>query len=410
MNQICPKCRSLFDDSAQSCPDDESHLIEDLTGEIIAERYLLERFIGIGGMRAPVWRARQTSTRRTVAIKLMPQREGRPAHRFEREARIASNLNHRHIVVVHEYGTDERDQLFLVMEFLHGVSLRRVLRTGHPLPLERVLHITEQVLRALEHAHKHNVVHRDLKPDNMMLTTQDDDPDFVKILDFGIAKYYASEPDEEKPGLAPDSHELTQDSVLCGTPLYMAPEQITGESFDARIDLYALGIVMYQMLTGRVPFSGKTSYEILSKQIGEAPPLFREVRPELALSSELEEVVLRALEKDPGLRYQTAREMRLALRDVRRAVGVITQDTDEPSWAGPLPTAPVGGAGGRRGGAMAAPPPPPQSASRTLDPVPDDHLTQTLHPPSHIPSQRRPRRGGPWIVSSMCSMPTETRI
>ncbi len=196
MRHLCPRCRTRYNDVPVEgrCPDDNARVIEDLTGHSLVDRYLMEELIGIGGMNAPVWKATQTSTRRPVAIKLLHEVEGRPASRFEREACIAAALNHRHVTIVHDYGMTNDGKLYLVMEFLKGRSLRRALLARDGLSFDRVMHISDQILRGLEHAHNHGVAHRDLKPDNVFLVEQDDDEDFVKVLGFGIAKYYQVDP------------------------------------------------------------------------------------------------------------------------------------------------------------------------------------------------------------------------
>lgn len=329
MKRLCPKDKLRFEGFEGSlCPECDTESLPDLSGMVVAGRYELTKYLGIGGMRAPVYLATQISTRRKVAIKLLPILDERTVSRFEREARIASKLNHRHITIVHDYGQMDDNHMFLVMELLQGTSLRDLLRRESNLTVMRALNITEMLLRGLEHAHNHSVVHRDLKPDNVFLTVQDDESDFVKILDFGIAKHFDQDPTESTEHVV---EALTQETVLCGTPLYMAPEQITQESFDARIDIYAIGIVMFQLMTGKLPFMGRTSYEILSKHLSERPPTLAQARPDLQFPPGLQDVISRALLKKPDGRFQTARGMREALREVRRGMGADTSDTDHPS-------------------------------------------------------------------------------
>jgi len=326
VKRLCPKDKLRFEGFEGSlCPECDTESLPDLAGMVIAGRYELTQYIGIGGMRAPVYKALQISTRRKVAIKLLPIEEERTVSRFEREARIASKLNHRHVTIVHDYGQMDDDHMFLVMEFLQGTSLRDLLKRESPLTLMRALNIVEMILRGLEHAHNHAVVHRDLKPDNVFLVVQDEEEDFVKILDFGIAKQFGQDPTESTDQAL---EALTQETVLCGTPLYMAPEQITQESFDARIDIYAAGIVLFQMLTGRLPFLGRTSYEILSKHLTERAPLLSQTRPDIHFPPGLQDICAKAMAKKPAERFQSAREMRQAIREIRRALGAVTQDTE----------------------------------------------------------------------------------
>ena len=299
-------------------------MIEDLAGQHLADRYRMDQLLGLGGMQAPVWKATQSSTHRTVAIKLLQGTEAWPASRFEREACIAAALNHRHITTVHDYGVTDAGQLFIVMEYLGGSPLNTAMRAPAGMAVERVLHISDQLLCGLEHAHGRGVVHRDLKPDNIFLITQDDDPDFVKILDFGIAKYYQVDPDADRGDLDPGYQEVTQESVVCGTPLFMAPEQIIGDRLDHRVDIYACGLVMYRMLTGHMPFVAKGRHEVLRAQIAQAPRAFAEVAPNRSFPAGLEEVVRKALRKARSERHGSARDMRHALREFRWGLGGTT--------------------------------------------------------------------------------------
>src|SRR5207248_8502762 len=220
--------------------------------------------------------------------------------RFEREAMAASRLNHPNSIQVLDFGRNESDgALYLVMEHVEGKDLRAVLRDEWPVREERLCHIMAQVLAALGEAHAHNVIHRDLKPENVMVEQRRDQPDFVKVLDFGIAKIL----DSDMPG-------LTRNDVVCGTPQYMAPEQATGSSLDQRCDLYAVGVILYQMATGHLPFDGQNSMEVLTKHVNEKPIPPRQRQPDAPISEAMESLILRALEKDPQLRPQTAEEFR----------------------------------------------------------------------------------------------------
>ncbi|MCA9544154.1 MAG: serine/threonine protein kinase, partial [Myxococcales bacterium] len=247
---LCPRCRTRFEPTLELCPHDGKALVPDLTGTELGGRYTLNELLGVGGMDSSVWLAMQAPVERPVAVKLLPPTTQQAAERFARGARIASKLNHPHITVVHDYGRTEDGHLFLVMELLEGHTLQSIVKRG-PLPFERVLHITDQILKALDHAHRRHVVHRDIKPGNLFLTQRNDDPDFVKVLDFGIARF-VDDPDSSFDGQDPQD-EITTARQICGTPQYMAPEQVTGGPVDQRSDLYALGVVVYRMLTGRLP-------------------------------------------------------------------------------------------------------------------------------------------------------------
>lgn len=331
---ICPRCRVRYTEPVERCPQDGRRVVEDLSGQSLADRYVLKELIGIGGMNSSVWRAWQKSTERVVAIKVLPPADPAAAGRFARGARIASNISHPHATIVHDYGQTPDGKLFLVMEMLEGHTLHRVLKQSGNLPLDRAIHITEQVLRALEAAHKQRVVHRDLKPGNLFLVHRNDDEDYVKVLDFGIAKYIAENPEdgsEEPSPDAMDGNEVTQERQVCGTPHYMAPEQVALGKVDDRTDLYALAVVFYRMLTGRLPFEGKSHHDLFRQHLTEAPPTFASVRPDLNLPASLEELVMKALTKDPDGRFQSAREMRAALRVVRRNLGVFSSDEPDSS-------------------------------------------------------------------------------
>jgi serine/threonine-protein kinase len=323
---ICARCRTRFEQKALRCPHDGKRVVEDHTGAVLADRYELRELIGVGGMDGTVWMAWQSSTHRQVAVKLLPAADDAAAERFARGARIASNLNHPHITIVHDYGRAADGKLFLVMELLEGRTLHRLLKDDGALPLDRALHVADQTLRALEHAHARRVVHRDLKPGNLFLVQKNDDPSFVKVLDFGIAKYVAEDPEaDQKPEL---KHEVTEERQICGTPHYMAPEQVMMGRVDGRTDLYALGVVLYRMLLGRLPFDHKEHHELFRAHLHDDPPRFSAVRPDLALPAPVEDLVRRALAKAPEQRFAEAAEMRRALRQVRHNLGIFSGDDD----------------------------------------------------------------------------------
>jgi eukaryotic-like serine/threonine-protein kinase len=279
----------------------------------VAGRFKLEEVIGQGGM-GKVYRARHLDLDRMVCLKML-----RPAlledltvvGRFEREAKAASRLNHANSIQVLDFGRNESDgALFIAMEYVQGKDLRVVLRDEWPLPEERLCNIMAQVLAALGEAHAHKVVHRDLKPENIMVERRTDG-DFVTVLDFGIAKIL----DSDLPG-------LTRSDVVCGTPQYMAPEQATGTQLDARCDLYSVGVILYQMATGVLPFDGPSSMEVLTRHVNDLPVPPRERAPSAPISPAMEALILRALEKDPGARPQTADDFRQLLLAVPRQKGL----------------------------------------------------------------------------------------
>jgi tetratricopeptide (TPR) repeat protein len=287
-------------------------VVDPLIGAVVGERYRIVSRIGIGGMGA-VYRAEHTMMRRDLAIKvLLSELGGREefARRFEREAESASRLTHPNIITVTDFGRTPDGALFLAMEFLAGDSLTSLIKEG-PLPRERALAIIRQILRALDHAHGAGVVHRDLKPDNIMLVERDGQKDVVKILDFGIAKVTQPTSGQEA---------LTQAGVIFGTPEYLSPEQALGEGVDARADLYAAGVILYEMLLGRRPFESDDKVKIISMHLSHPPPRMRDANPTVDVSVPLEQVVLQALEKHRENRFASATAFLQALEDSEAVV------------------------------------------------------------------------------------------
>jgi len=220
-----------------------------LVGTILSGRYLLERVLGEGGMGA-VYQAEHTHMRKRLAVKVLhPEMSRMPevVARFEREAMAAAHIEHPNIAAATDFGKTEEGQFFLVLEFVEGTSLRERMKENAPMSVGRTFHIVQQVARALQRAHSLGIVHRDLKPENVMLVEREGDPDFVKVLDFGIAKV----PVGELAGVSSSGQPvLTQLGMVYGTPEYMAPEQAAGQEVDARADLYSLGVMTYEMLCG----------------------------------------------------------------------------------------------------------------------------------------------------------------
>jgi serine/threonine-protein kinase len=317
-------------------------VVDPLIGAVVGERYRIVGRIGVGGMGA-VYRAEHTMMRRDLAIKvLLAELGGRDefARRFEREAESASRLDHPNIITVTDFGRTPDGSLFLAMEFLAGDSLTTLIKEG-PLPRERALAIIRQMLRALDHAHAAGVVHRDLKPDNIMLIERDGQKDVVKILDFGIAKVMQPTSGQEA---------LTQAGVIFGTPEYLSPEQAVGEGVDARADLYAAGVILYEMLVGRRPFESDDKVRIISMHLSHAPPRMRDANPTVDVPFPLEQVVLQALEKHRENRFASAMAFLQALEDSEAAVdspGSWEMDATAPH-AGPPASGGAGGARARR--------------------------------------------------------------
>jgi serine/threonine-protein kinase len=300
-----------------------------LVGTRLGDRYRLLELLGEGGMGS-VFRAESLTTGAQLALKLLHPdftADAQIVQRFEREAQVMSRLSHPHIVKVVEFG-EAGGRLFLAMELVSGKSLadlvdsgkpsvlgrlRRVLsgRTGQRrLPIPRAVALMSQVLEALEHAHAHGVVHRDLKPDNIMLT-RGAPGEVVKLFDFGIAKLRGD-------GKAA-SQQLTQLGLAVGTPAYMSPEQASGQEIDARSDLYSCGVILYEVLTGRKPFEADTHVQVMSMHLTATPKPLRSVAMQARIPAALERVVLRALAKKPGDRFKSARELRGALEEAALA-------------------------------------------------------------------------------------------
>jgi len=254
-----------------------------------------------------VYKARQIKMNRTVAIKMLhDDYAGNPnaLKRFEQEARAVSSLNHPNILSVYDFGTDEQGHPFLATEFLLGKSLDQFLNEVNPVPTDVAVSIFIQTCTGLEHAHQKGVIHRDLKPSNLMLVEYAGEQNFVKVLDFGIAKV-----------IAPDgtSSELTKTGELFGSPLYMSPEQCKGLVLDARSDIYSVGCIMYRTLTGISPLEGKDLVEVLYKHVNQLPSGFSEVLRVQPIYANLEHVVFKAMAKEPEDRFQTMGEMKDAL-------------------------------------------------------------------------------------------------
>ncbi len=278
---------------------------EQLVGQVLADRYEVTAQIGAGGMGA-VYEARHTIIGKRVAIKVLLEKyaeKDQVIARLEQEARLASSIGHANIVDITDFGTTADGRRFVVMEYLEGLSLGELLKREGALPTSRIVRICRQIASALGAAHEKGVVHRDVKPENVFLI-QRDGQDFVKVVDFGISK--AVRQDEA----GDESPRLTQTGMVLGTPLYMSPEQARGdEDLDHRIDVYALGVIMYELATGEVPFRGTNYLNIISQVLSAEPPPPSEVRPDLNISEPFEAIVLKALEKDRAVRYQSMAEL-----------------------------------------------------------------------------------------------------
>jgi eukaryotic-like serine/threonine-protein kinase len=312
-----------------SVDDDDGSELSDLIGTTLLGRYKVTRKIGQGGMGA-VFEATHTLIGKTVAIKVLLDKYARReavVARLKQEAQLASATKHDHIIDISDFGETEDGRTFVVMEFLDGESLAECLhREGH-LPEQRILRIAQQVASALGAAHANGIVHRDVKPENVFLLKKRDNKDYVKVVDFGISKSLrASDAENEK-----EQVRLTQTGMVLGTPLYMSAEQARGDdNLDHRIDIYALGVIMYELGTGRVPFMGSNYLSVISQVLNDEPKPPRSLRPEL--SEEFEAIVMKALAKDKEQRYHSTDDM---LSDITALADDPTHSTERARITGP---------------------------------------------------------------------------
>jgi len=278
-----------------------------LLGTLMEGRYEILKRIGAGGMGV-VYRARQAAMDRIVAVKVLIRSVAANetnVKRFQLEARAASRLDHPNTITIHDFGQTRDGTLYIVMEFLEGQALEAVISANKTLDPRRVVDIMSQVCGSLAEAHAQGVIHRDLKPDNIFLVDRFDRPDFVKVLDFGVAKL-------KDPDTRGDAATLTQAGMIFGTPKYMSPEQAQSLELNATSDIYALGVMMYEMLAGRAPFVGEVPLNILIQHVHNDPEPLSEV-VDGDVPPALEAVVMRTLAKDPALRPQSADELRTEL-------------------------------------------------------------------------------------------------
>jgi serine/threonine-protein kinase len=279
-----------------------------LIGTILSGRYRIERVIGEGGMGA-VYQAEHTHMRKRLAIKVLHPEMSRlteVVQRFEREAMAAAHIDHPNVATATDFGKLEDGSFFLVLEYVEGKSLRDAIGKSR-LTVERALHITRQIASALQRAHALGIVHRDLKPENVMLVERDGDTDFVKVLDFGIAKVPVGE--LGTGNAAPGQPVLTQLGMVYGTPEYMAPEQALGQAVDARADLYALGVMAYEMLTGQRPFEHESKVALLGMHVTAPVPPMATKAPDAVVPPEVEAIVVRLLAKESTQRFTDAKEL-----------------------------------------------------------------------------------------------------
>ncbi len=281
---------------------------EKYVGLVFDNRYRIEKVIGIGGM-AIVFKATDLLMRRLVAVKILKDEissDEESVKRFTNECRAVAMLSHPNIVNIYDISVRENIK-YIVMEFVEGITLKNYMQHREVLNLREMISYTTQILRALEHAHKKGIVHRDIKPQNIMLLKNG----IIKVMDFGIAKL-------------PNAETISMTDKAIGTVYYISPEQVNGQNIDCRSDLYSLGAMMYEMATGKLPFTGDTPVSVAMMQVNDVPTPPRELNPHIPVG--LEQIILRAMEKEPGDRYQSATEMLDQLQKLRENPKIVFKE------------------------------------------------------------------------------------
>jgi eukaryotic-like serine/threonine-protein kinase len=340
----CPQCHSVYAGDARFCPRDGAQLVDvaasappaaagatqirqavkrkpsvtdpaqSLRDQVLDQRYQVVRKLGEGGMSF-VYEAKDIATGESVAVKIMTPKlaqDKTAAERLRREAGLAMRLDHPNICRILRLGATEDGLIYLVMPLLKGELLSdKEVREG-PLPVAAGVAIMRQVCDALDFAHRQQIIHRDLKPENIFICPDDAGGTRAVVTDFGLAKERRAE-----PGMA----KLTATGIILGTPEFMSPEQIRGKSLDGRSDIYALGLVAFEMLTGKLPFEGKTAQDMMIARLRGQPLPLRKARSDLEFSAPFEKALMKAIESDPAARYQTAAEFGTALEEATGAAG-----------------------------------------------------------------------------------------
>lgn len=316
--KTCPICAEKYPVDTQICTRDGAALserIEDgLTQTVFADRYTIESVLGVGGM-STVYRAKQKLLDRTVAIKLLDRelaKEADAVRRFLQEARVISQFDHENLISVHDFGISPEGQPFIVMDYIEGRTLEQVIYEEGPLELDRALYLFLAIAGGIAFAHEAGIIHRDIKPGNLLITTDKDGTEYVKLLDFGLAKL--------KQSAEFYTEKLTQGDLIIGTVDYMSPEHCQGKELDARTDIYAFGCVMYETISGIEPFGSDNLLQTIQNQINKQPVPFNQLDSSLKVPEAMQKVIFKALEKDRERRYQSITEVKDDLRKLYRTV------------------------------------------------------------------------------------------
>ena len=382
--KTCPTCGAEYDDPKERfCPRDGSVLRAhaahgDLVGQVIGERYHVLRRLGEGGM-GQVYLAEHVKMGRRSAVKVMHpalMHDPDAIGRFNREASNASRINHAHVASIYDFGESPtaggEPLVYLAMEYVEGEPLTAIIERQGALPPSRVATLVRQVADALAAAHDLGIVHRDLKPDNIMVARARDGGDWVKVVDFGVAKAAVG-----------DGQKVTRTGLVVGTPQYMSPEQLAGDPLDGRSDVYALGLVAFNMLTGTLPFPSETAQESMIMRLTERPRTLGEMRAQVAWPAAVQAVMDRALARDVRARYATAPELARDLAEALAAMpaGDLAEERTVVIDATRIPTTRV-----RTGVAEAATAPIPVAARPSLE------ITQftPVYDPARARRSRRP--------------------
>jgi serine/threonine protein kinase len=329
MRKVCSSCGTIFEKHYDLCPVCEGKVFSVLEeeeckpGDIIDGRFNIIKILGKGGM-GQVYKAYQISMDRYVAIKVLNRELAKNAEsvkRFLMEAKSASKLNHPNIITLYDFGQTGTGLLYIVMELLDGIPLSKTVFEKGPLTPVRSFHILSQVCDALAEAHYQGIVHRDLKPDNVILLEKPGHENFVKVLDFGISKSFADIPRQPE----------MKTSGIIGTPEFLSPEQVQGLEIDYRADIYALGIVLYFMLSRTLPFQADKPFNVLMKHVNDPPPSILQKFPWLHISPELDDFIIKCLSKDPKKRPQSTVEFKEELSAIVKKISSVSPE-EKQKW------------------------------------------------------------------------------